>query len=100
MKAFQNCALVLAMGLSTVSASDFESDLSLAGSEARTFFVNFTSSLVQVNATLLAAALVIAAIIGAAAVAIYYLWLESQNQSQSSGYGYGSSNSYGYNYAR
>jgi len=55
-----------------------------------------------VNATLLAAALVIAAIIGAAAVAIYYLWLESQNQSSSygSGYGYGSGNSYGYNYAR
>jgi hypothetical protein len=100
MKAFQNCAAVLAMGLATASAQDFDSDLSLAGSEARTFFVNFTSSLIQVNATLLAAALVIAAIIGAAAVAIYYLWLESQNQSSSSGYGYGSSNSYGYQYAR
>jgi len=74
----------------------------LAENEARTFFVNFTSSLIQVNATLLAAALVIAAIIGAAAVAIYYLWLESQNQSSGygSGYGYGSGSSYGYNYAR
>ena len=100
MKAFQNFALVLASGLAAASAQDFESDLSLASNEARTFFVNFTSSLVQVNATLLAAALVIAAIIGAAAVAIYYLWLESQNQSSSSGYGYGSSNSYGYQYAR
>jgi hypothetical protein len=74
-------------------------DLALAGSEAR-FFANFTSSLVQVNATLLAAALVIAAIIGAAALAVYWFWLESQNQSSSSGYGYGS-NSYGYSqYAR
>ena len=100
MKAIQTSALLLASGLAAVSAQDFDSDLSLAGSEARTFFVNFTSSLVQVNATLLAAALVIAAIIGAAAVAIYYLWLESQNQSSSSGYGYGSSNSYGYQYAR
>jgi hypothetical protein len=100
MKAFQNCALVLAMGLASASAQDFDSDLSLASNEARSFFVNFTSSLVQVNATLLAAALVIAAIIGAAAVAIYWLWLESQNQSSSSGYGYGS-NSYGYSqYAR
>lgn len=99
MKAIQTSALLLASGLAAVSAQDFDSDLSLA-SEARTFFVNFTSSLVQVNATLLAAALVIAAIIGAAAVAIYYLWLESQNQSSSSGYGYGSSNSYGYQYAR
>ena len=100
MRAFQNTAAVLAMGLASASAQDFDSELSLAGNEARTFFVNFTSSLIQVNATLLAAALVIAAIIGAAAVAIYYLWLESQNQSQSSGYGYGSSNSYGYQYAR
>lgn len=100
MKAIQTSALLLASGLAAVSAQDFDSDLSLVGNEARTFFVNFTSSLVQVNATLLAAALVIAAIIGAAAVAIYYLWLESQNQSSSSGYGYGSSNSYGYQYAR
>jgi len=100
MKAFQNCALVLAMGLASASAQDFDSDLSLASNEARTFFVNFTSSLVQVNATLLAAALVIAAIIGAAALAVYWFWLESQNQSSSSGYGYGS-NSYGYSqYAR
>lgn len=98
--AFQKSAFILASGLAAASAQDFSDDLSLAGSEARTFFVNFTSSLVQVNATLLAAALVIAAIIGAAAVAIYYLWLESQNQSSSSGYGYGSSNSYGYQYAR
>ena len=99
MKAFQNCALVLAMGLASASAQDFDSDLSLAGSEGR-FFANFTSSLVQVNATLLAAALVIAAIIGAAALAVYWFWLESQNQSSSSGYGYGS-NSYGYSqYAR
>jgi len=92
MKAFKNCALLLAMGLASASAQDFDSDLSLAS--------NFTSSLVQVNATLLAATLVIAAIIDAAAVTIYWLWLESQNQSSSYGYEYGS-NSYGYSqYAR
>jgi len=101
MKAFQ-CALILAACLFSVHADEFDNGLSLAENEARTFFVNFTSSLIQVNATLLAAALVIAAIIGAAAVAIYYLWLESQNQSSGygSGYGYGSGSSYGYNYAR
>ena len=68
--------------------------------QARLFFVNFTSSLVQVNTTILAYGLIFLAILGAAAVALYYLYLESQNSS--SGYGsYGSySSNYNYNYAR
>jgi hypothetical protein len=98
--AFSRSAFVLASGLAAACAQDLDNDLSLAGSEARSFFANITSGLVQVNATLLAVGLVIAAIIGAGALIIYYLWLESQNQSSSSGYGYGSGNSYGYQYAR
>ena len=80
------------------SADDF--DLAEAEADPRLFFVNFTSSLVQVNATILAYGLIFLAIVGAAAVALYYLYLESQ--SSSSGYGsYGSSyQNYNYNYAR
>jgi len=49
MKAFQ-CALVLAACLFTVHAADeFDKGLSLAESEARAFFLNFTSSLIQVR---------------------------------------------------
>lgn len=49
MKAFQ-CALILAACLFTVHAADeFDNGLSLAENEARTFFVNFTSSLIQVR---------------------------------------------------
>merc|ERR1711981_1353618 len=68
--------------------------------QARLFFVNFTSSLVQVNTTILAYGLIFLAVVGAAAVALYYLYLESQN---SGGYGssYGSYNQYNYqSYAR
>ena len=67
--------------------------------DPRLFFVNFTSSLIQVNATILAYGLLFLAIVGAAAVALYYLYLESQNSSGGYGYGYGS-NSYNYQYAR
>merc|ERR1711913_153514 len=60
--------------------------------DPRLFFVNFTSSLVAVNTTLLA-------YVGAAAVALYYLYLESQSSSSYGSYG---SNAYSqsYNYAR
>lgn len=103
MKVYQCLAVILLFAATAYASelSEFE-DLSDAGADARLFFVNFTSSLVQVNATLLAYALVAAAIIGAVAIALYYLFLESQNNT---GYGYGqsygSSNSYGYQqYAR
>ena len=94
MKAF----LTLLAMVAVAKADDF--DLAEAEADPRLFFVNFTSSLVQVNTTILAYGLIFLAIVGAAAVALYYLYLESQNSS--SGYGsYGSSyNSYNYNYAR
>lgn len=100
MKAF---LLVLAVVASSAAAYELD-ELELRGdvdpADPRLFFTNFTSSLIQVNATILAYGLLFLAIIGAAAVALYYLYLESQ--SSSSGYGYGSqgSSSYNYNYAR
>ena len=97
MKAMTGTLLLLALA-AFARADDF--DLSETEADPRLFFVNFTSSLVQVNATILAYGLIFLAIVGAAAVALYYLYLESQ--SSSSGYGsYGSySNNYNYNYAR
>jgi len=76
---------------------DFDTELAEVEADPRLFFVNFTSSLVQVNSTILAYALLALAIAGAAAVALYYLYLESA----SAGSGYGqysqySQNSYGY----
>ena len=98
MKAF----LALLFFVAAAHADDLDAELDEFSGDARLFFVNFTSSLIQVNATLLAYGLIFLAIVGAAAVALYYLFLESQN-SGSSGYGsYGSSSAYGqaYGYAR
>ena len=64
--------------------------------EPRLFFANFTSSLIAVNSTLLAYALVGLAIAGAAGLALYYLYL----QSASSGGGYGQYGNYGYQYGQ
>jgi len=93
-------AIFTLLALAAVARAD---DLSLYEEDAadpRLFFVNFTSSLVQVNATILAYGLIFLAIVGAAAVALYYLYLESQNSSSDYG-SYGSSyNNYNYNYAR
>ena len=69
--------------------SEFEGE-----AEPRLFFANFTSSLVAVNSTLLAYALVGLAIAGAAGLALYYLYL----QSVSGGGGYGQYGNYGYQY--
>ncbi len=86
-----------AADLADTDLVDFE-NLEDASADPRLFFTNFTSSLVQVNATILAYALLGLAILAAGAVALYYLYLESQNQSSG---GYGSShNSYEYSYAR
>ena len=79
------------------SADDF--DLTEAEADPRLFFVNFTSSLVTVNTTLLAYGLIFLAILGAAAVALYYLYLESQSSSSYGSYG-SSAYSSSYNYAR
>jgi len=93
-------AIFTLLALAAVARAD---DLSLYEDEAadpRLFFVNFTSSLVQVNATILAYGLIFLAIVGAGAVALYYLYLESQNSGSSYGSSYGSYNNYNYNYAR
>merc|ERR1712018_716215 len=75
MKAF----LVLLAMVAYASAEDLQAYADEAA-DARLFFVNFTSSLVQVNTTILAYGLIFLAIVGAAAVALYYLYLESQNR--------------------
>ena len=97
MKAF----LALLLFVAAAHADDLDAELDEFSGDARLFFVNFTSSLIQVNATLLAYGLIFLAIVGAAAVALYYLFLESQN-SGGSGYGSYGSSSYGqaYGYAR
>jgi len=84
---------VLCMAYSACAYEDFETELSEVEADPRLFFVNFTSSLVQVNSTILAYALLALAIAGAAAVALYYLYLESA----SAGSGYGQYSQYGQN---
>ena len=92
--------IVLLMAVVAVKAEDDE--LVDMAADPRIFFVNFTSSLVQVNATILTYALIALAVLGAAAIALYYLFLESQNSSSGYGYsdGYGQSSGYNYQYAR
>jgi hypothetical protein len=77
---------------------ELDAELDDYAGDARLFFVNFTSSLIQVNATLLAYGLIFLAIVGAAAVALYYLFLESQ--SSSSGYGSYGNSGYGQAYGQ
>ena len=83
-------------GAASAASSDPDyydlAEMEAEAGDARLFFANFTSSLVQVNSTLLAYALVGLAIAGAAGLALYYLYL----QSASSG-GYGQYSQYGYN---
>ena len=80
---------------------DFES-VDEASADPRLFFVNFTSSLVAVNSTILAYALLGLAILAAGAVALYYLYLESQNAGGGGGYGdgYRADDDFRYSYAR
>ena len=81
---------------------DLDSDLAELEADPRLFFVNFTSSLIQVNTTILAYGLIALAIAAGVAIALYYLYVESTSNS-SSGYGYGQgySQNYGYQqYAR
>lgn len=100
MKQFLGCVVLALCGWGA-AAQDYRAyDLSEVESDPRLFFTNFTSSLIQVNGTLLAYGLIGLAVLGAAAVAFYYLYLESQNTSSAygstGGYGDGYSN---YNYA-
>ena len=92
----RHCLTLVTCLASTASARSDDyydlAELEAEAGDARLFFANFTSSLVQVNSTLLAYALVGLAIAGAAGLALYYLYL----QSASSG-GYGQYSQYGYN---
>ena len=91
----KHCAtLALGSMISSVSANN-DLDLSEFEEEGdpRLLFANFTSSLIAVNSTLLAYALVGLALAGAAGLALYYLYL----QSASSSGGYGQYSQYGYN---
>ena len=96
----KQCVTIVSLALvSTAVATESDSDwASLSeyeaeAGDARLFFANFTSSLVAVNSTLLAYALIGLAVAGAAGLALYYLYL----QSASSGGGYGQYGQYGYN---
>jgi len=98
MRAFQTvCALLLAVAASAYAEDldDFELDNSY---DPRLFVANFTSSLIQVNATILAYGLIAIAIAAAALVALTFLFMESANSESS----YGQYNQYSQysNYAR
>ncbi len=95
------CLVLFAAGCAT--AQELAEDYAMDTADPRIFFVNFTSSLVQVNATILAYALLALGIAAAAALALYYLYIESQNDSSGYGYsnyGYESNSGYNYQYAR
>jgi len=101
MKAYQT-ALVLLFTLAAASAQavdNFDVELDSAA-DPRLFTANFTSSLIQVNSTLLAYALIGVAIIGAVLVAISFLFLETANASESSYGSYGQSYGQYSQYAR
>jgi len=87
---------LLVLGV-TADLGDFELSESESAGDPRLFFANFTSSLITVNSTLLAYALVGLAVAGAAGLALYYLYLQSAS-SGAGGYGYG--NQYSYNQYR
>ena len=95
----KHCVTIVSIVLVSTVASESDSDwASLSeyeaeAGDARLFFANFTSSLIAVNSTLLAYALIGLAVAGAAGLALYYLYL----QSASSGGGYGQYGQYGYN---
>lgn len=74
---------------STQNAGEYDIELDKVESDPRLFFTNFTSSLIQVNSTILAYALIALAVAGAAALALYYLYLESANAESGYGQQYG-----------
>lgn len=84
---------LLALGV-RADLTDFDLSESEGAGDPRLFFANFTSSLITVNSTLLAYALVGLAVAGAAGLALYYLYLQSAS-SGAGGYSYG--NQYSYN---
>lgn len=93
---FYTAVFLTLLGCGTQAYSvDLDTELSELEADPRLFFVNFTSSLIQVNTTILAYGLIALAIAAGVAIALYYLYVESTSNS-SSGYGYGQG--YGQNY--
>merc|ERR1712110_714409 len=82
-------ATMMIMAEAVVAVEHFELVENGSDLEPRLFFANYTSSLLSVNSTILAYALLALAIGGAAAVALYYLYLESASASSSSYGSYG-----------
>jgi len=96
MKAYQSALVLLFTLAAAVSAQDvnsFDTELDSAA-DPRLFIANFTSSLIQVNSTLLAYALIGVAIIGAVLVAVSFLFLETANAGESYGSSYGQYSQY------
>jgi hypothetical protein len=87
--------LLLAAG---AMAEDLDTYLD-AEADPRLFIANFTSSLIQVNATILAYALIAVAVVGAVLVGLSFLFVETANTSDSSYGSYGNQYAYG-QYAR
>ena len=82
-------ATMMIMAEAVVAIEHFELVEDSSDLEPRLFFANYTSSLLSVNSTILAYALLALAMGGAAAVALYYLYLESASASSSSYGSYG-----------
>ena len=94
-KAVATITTMMMMAEAVVAVEHF--DLVEEESEPRLLFANYTSSLLSVNSTILAYALLALAMGGAAAVALYYLYLESASSSSSSyGQAYGHEQTYDY----
>jgi len=89
--------VMMMMAETVVAVEHFELVEEGTDLEPRLFFANYTSSLLSVNSTILAYALLALAMGGAAAVALYYLYLESASSSSSSyGQAYGHEQTYDY----
>merc|ERR1711990_219568 len=94
-------ATMMIMAEAVVAVEHFELVEEGTDLEPRLFFANYTSSLLSVNSTILAYALLALAMGGAAAVALYYLYLESASASSSRyGQDYSNGGDYYQNQAR
>lgn len=87
-------AIVTAVRADDAELAEFEE---FGAAEPRLFLLNVTQNLIAVNSTILLFGLIALAVLTAAALALYYLFIESQNSSgygYSSGYGGGHSSGY------
>jgi len=95
MKALQTACVLLFTLAAAYAEESYDTALD-SQVDPRLFIANFTSSLIQVNATILAYGLIAVAIIGAVLVAISFLFLETANASESSYGQYGQYSQYQY----